>query len=237
MIAGSMKRPEISFGLDVPDRFKAELPSLSSALNRLNQSDYESELNKQVFALLVTGAFIPQATGTEGGSYNFATTAARNSLNGILAEQLNNLSGQYIKGFDLNFGLTSFDSYDGSSSGTRTELDINVQKKLFNERVTVEAAGTFDLSGEKDKSSNAQTYTTYGEFSVYYDLNKYHDFKAQVFSERAYDLFDGEIMTSGIGLIIQKEFNDMQDLKDERAFRKEERKKKKSEKRKLKNEN
>jgi len=235
MITGPMRNPEIGFGLDVPDRFKAELPTLATALNRLNQEDYESELNKQVFALLVTGAFIPGGGGSDGSSYNFATTAARNSLNAILAQQLNNISSQYIKGIDLNFGLTSVDSYE-SSSGTRTELDINVSKKLFNERVTVEAAGTFDLSGEKDKSENAQTYTTYGEFSIYYDLNKYQDFKAKVFSERAYDLFDGEIMNSGVGIIVQKDFNNMQELREERAVRKEERRKKKSEKREAKSE-
>ncbi len=187
-----------------------------------------SELNKQVFALLVTGSFIPDnpfASG-EGGSQGIATTAARNSVNGILSAQLNKLSSKYVKGFEINFDLTTYDDYSGDQTQTRTELDVEVQKKLFDERLTVEASSTFDVEGDQQNRPGGTSQQLYGEFAVTYDLTESGDYKVRAYRENAYDIFDGEVAYSGLAFIIHKSFNKLANIfkkgdPDQKAIREE----------------
>lgn len=207
-LRGFLDEPDVSFGIELPEKYRANYPQVASKLNMLNADQNKSELNKQVFALLVTGSFIadnPLAGG--GGSVeSFATTAARNSVNGILADQLNKLSNKYVKGVQLNFGLTSYEEYGGGSSQTRTELDVQVSKTLLNDRLTIEATGSFDVEGSR-KYSSTNTSQTYGEFSATYDLTRSGEYKLRAYRENAYDLFDGEIAYSGLSFIFEKSFN------------------------------
>jgi hypothetical protein len=207
---GFLAEPDVSFNIDLPEKYLINYPQISNKLTMLNSGQNESELYKQVFALLVTGSFIadnPYAS-TGGSAQNFASTAARNSVNGILAEQLNKISNRFIKNVDMNFGLTSYEEYEGSSSQMRTELDVQVSKKLLKDRLTIEASGSFDLEGNKQYSSTNTSYT-YGEFSATYDLKESKEYKLRVYRENAYDLFDGEISYSGIAFILEKSFNSL----------------------------
>ncbi|MFW5705519.1 MAG: translocation/assembly module TamB domain-containing protein, partial [Bacteroidota bacterium] len=218
-IDGFLSEPEISFGLDLPQKYQVNYPQIATKLSMLNSEQMTSELNKQVFALLVTGSFIPDnpfASG-EGGSQGIATTAARNSVNGILSAQLNKLSSKYAKGFEVNFDLTTYDDYGGETAQTRTELDVEVQKKLFDERLTVEASSTFDVEGEQQSRPGSTSQQLYGEFAVTYDLTESGDYKVRAYRENAYDIFDGEVAYSGLAFIIQKSFNKLKNMfkKDE----------------------
>jgi hypothetical protein len=207
-LRGFLDEPDVSFRIELPEKYQINYPQIASKLNMLNSGQNESDLNKQVFALLVTGSFIADNpfASTGGTAENFATTAARNSENGILAQQLNNVSSRYIKGVDLNFGLTTYEDYQGSSSETRTELDVQVSKKLLDERLTVEASGSFDLEGSRQYTGTSTSHT-YGEFSATYDLTESREYKLRAYHENAYDLFDGEISYSGIAFIIEKSFD------------------------------
>jgi hypothetical protein len=210
-IKGQLESPEISFELRLPDKYMVNYPQIASKLNQINSGSNQSELNKQVFALLVTGSFIADDpfASTGGSIENFATTAALNSVNGILAEQLNKLSSKYIKGVDVTFGLNSYEDYEGSSSQTRTELDVQISKRLFDDRLTIEASGTFDVNGGSTQNTTQTTQQSYGEFSATYDLTKSGDYKARVYHENAYDLFDGEVAYDGVAFIIEKSFNSL----------------------------
>jgi translocation and assembly module TamB len=207
-IKGFLTEPEIGFRIELPEKYLINYPQVAGKLNLLNSGQIDSELNKQVFALLVTGSFIADNpfASTGGSAENFVTTAARNSVNGILAEQLNRVSNRYIKNVDVNFGLTSYEDFSGDGSQTRTELDVQVSKKLLNDRLTIEASGTFDVEGNRQYSSTA-TGHTYGEFSATYDITENGEYRLRLYRENAYDLFDGEVAYSGIAFIIQKSFN------------------------------
>jgi hypothetical protein len=171
----------------------------------------ESERNKQVFGLLVTGSFIADnpLASTGSSTSSIATTAAINSVNGILTDQLNNVSSKYVKNVDLDFGLNSYEDYSGTSSEMRTELDVKVSKKLFNDRLTVEAQGSFDVDGNKNSYSSQSSQEMWGEFAVTYSLDPEGGYKLRAYRENAYDLFDGEVAYSGIAFIFEKEFNNL----------------------------
>lgn len=208
-INGFLAEPEASFNIDLPERYLVTYPLVATKLAILNSEEMTQELNKQVFALLVTGSFMADnpLSSTSSSPTNIASTAARNSVNGILADQLNNISSKYISGVDVNFGLTSYEDYEEGSGDIRTEMDIQVSKKLFNDRITVEAMGSFDLEGDKNKSGTSSSKTMTGEFAVIYQLTESGEYKLRAYYEDAYDLFDGDISYSGIALIFEKEFD------------------------------
>ncbi len=207
-VENKISDPEVSFFLDLPERHRSSYPTLDTKLNYLNQPAMESERNKQVFALLVGGTFIPEDPGiTEGsGGANFATTAARNSINAIMTQQLNNLTGKIIVGVDMDLGLNTFDDYSGGSAQSRTQLDVKVSKNLFNDRVTAEMESHINLDGSPNQVGQQST-AGMNEFAVSYKLTKSGNYRVKAFSENAYDIYDGEIQKSGIAFIFVKEFD------------------------------
>jgi hypothetical protein len=205
-ILGFLSQPEISFNITLPDKYLTANPMVATKLTQLNSSDYTDALNKQVFALLVTGSFIADNPSTTGGSpSSIASTAARNSVNGILAGQMNNVTSKFVHNFDLNFGLTTFDDGTTGSEAPTTELDVQVSKKLFNERVTVEAQSSIDLSGNKNTTATTSDHNS-GAVAVTYKLTQNGEYKLKAFSQTAYDLFDGDIISSGIAVMFTREF-------------------------------
>jgi len=228
-IRGFLSEPKVSFNINLEDKYMVNYPMVASKLARLNTPEMQSELNKQVFALLVAGTFIADnpLSSTSSASDNIATTAARNSVNGILADQLNNISNRYIKSVNLDFGLTTYDDYSSGSGESRTELDVRVSKKFMNDRLEVEASGTFDLEGNEKKYTNATSQNMYGEFSVIYGLTEEGDYKVRAFRENAYDIFDGEVAYSGVAFILEKSFNSLKDfIKNNKLKKKESREEK-----------
>jgi len=214
-IRGFLAEPEISFNIDLPEKYLLTYPLVATKLAVLNSEENKAELNKQVFALLVTGSFMADnpLTSNSSSPTNIATTAARNSVNGILADQLNNVSSKYITGVDVDFGLTSYEDFEEGSGDIRTEMDIQLSKKLFNDRITVEALGSFDLEGKKNNASGTSSKTMTNEFAVIYQLSENGEYKLRAYYEDAYDLFDGDIRYSGIALIFEKEFETLKKKK------------------------
>ena len=207
-IHDKISSPTITFEIDLPSRNRNSYPTLDSKLNILNQPSMESERNKQVFALLVGGTFIPENPDVSEGSSssNFATTAARNSVNSIMTQQLNKLTGQIIQGFDVDLGVNTFDDYSGGNAQTRTQLDVKVSKNLFNDRVSAEMESHIDLEGS-NKQVAGQSTAGMTEFAVSYKLTENGRYRIKAFRENAYDIYDGEIQNAGVAFIFIREFD------------------------------
>ena len=209
-VTGTIANPQVNFGIDLPERFRGDYPIVDSKLASLNQPEMEAERNKQVFALLVAGTFIPGGSSSGSSSTNnFATTAARNSVNSILTQQLNNLSSQIIKGVDVNFGMNTFEDYRGGSSEIRTQLDVQVSKNLFSDRVTVEVESHIDLEGNAPQVGQDKTAGMM-EFAVLYQLTENGNYRIKAFRENAFDIYDGEILNAGFALIFIKDIDKKQ---------------------------
>jgi hypothetical protein len=200
--------PAVSFALDLPQSYRSAYPTLDTKLNILNQPSMESERNKQVFALLVGGTFIPENPDISEGSssQNFATTAAINSVNAIMTQQLNNLTGQFIKHFDLDMGVNTFDDYSTGTAQTKTQLDVKVSKNMFNDRVSAEVESHINLDGSNN-TKGTQSNAGQTEFAVSYKLTPTGNYRIKAFRENAYDIFDGEIQNSGVAFIFVREFD------------------------------
>lgn len=204
-ISGTIKTPQIKFTLDLPEEEKITYPVLASKLSRLQQPEFQSELNKQVFGLLVIGGFIPETSGATGGQSDIATTALYNSVNSLLSAQLNRFANQYIKGVNIDVGIQSYNDYASNGGKTKTSMDFHLTKSLLNDRLVVEVGGDFDIGSDQSGANQGNSYR--GDMAIIYDLTGNGDRKLKFFNNESYDIIYQEIRNTGIALIFVREFN------------------------------
>jgi hypothetical protein len=204
-ITGTIEQPTVSFSLDLPQNDKASYPVLANKLERLRQPEYESELNKQVFGLLVLEGFIPEGSGSDINSSLIATTALSNSVNSLLASQLNRFASQYIKGVDIDVGIQSYSDYSAPGGKTQTAIDFRVSKSMMNDRLSFEIGGDFDINADQS-GSNTGTKNYRGDIAIIYDLTGNGDKRLKLFNNETYDIIYQEIRNTGISLIFIREF-------------------------------
>ncbi|MFA6457736.1 MAG: translocation/assembly module TamB, partial [Bacteroidota bacterium] len=201
---GKLLKPNIRFKLDLPPEQRGTLGgSIYAKLNEINGQ--ESELNKQVFALLVLGRFIsasPLASTGEGGFNGLA----RSSASQVLTEQLNRLSEEYIRGVKLNVGVESYEDYSTGSAEGRTQLQLALSKQLFDERVTVSVGGNVDLEGNRRKQNSLNNFA--GDMNVGYKLTDDGRWQLQVFRQNTYEgAIEGDLVETGVGIVFTIDFD------------------------------
>jgi len=114
---GELLKPQITFDIDLPSSISSQWKEVDDKLAQLRTN--ESEMNKQVFSLLLLGRFTQEDPFvSSGGSSNEALV--RHSVSRILTDQLNQLAGSLIKGVDINLVINSDDDYSTGSAQTRT---------------------------------------------------------------------------------------------------------------------
>ena len=204
-IKGTIKRPLISFSLDLPQEDKVNYPVLATKLDRLKQPEFQSELNKQVFGILVLGGFIPETSGADI-SQNVATTALSNSVNSLLSNQLNRFASRYIKGVDIDVGIQSYSDYTAPGGKTQTAMDFRVTKRVMNERLSFEIGGDFNINQDQS-GANTGDKNFRGDIAIIYDLTGNGNKKLKLFNNETFDIIYQEVKNTGISLIFIREFD------------------------------
>ena len=210
-IDGELMHPKISFKLDMPEEEQGAIGGqVYGRVQEVNQR--EDELNRQVFSLLVLNRFYPES-GSDGSSGG-VSAVARDNLNSLLSDQLNVFSDKLMgdTGVELDFGLNSFTDYQGTSEELRTKLDINAQKKLFNDRLIVKVGSEVDIEGSG--TPGAET-SMLGNASLEYLLSESGKYRLKAFQKNEFEtVIDGQTKVSGIALIFTREFNKFRELWD-----------------------
>ena len=204
-VDGELLKPELSFGLDMPEDEQGSLGgAVYSRVQQLNAQ--ESELNKQVFSLLALNRFFP-ASGSDGSNGGTAAIA-RDNVNRVLSGELNAYSDRILgkTGFELDFDLDSFTDYQGEKPQDRTQLNINAKKKLFDERLIVSAGSVVDVEGSAQAVQEATPII--GNVSLEYLLTQDGRFRLKGFRKNEYqNVIDGQLILTGVALIFNREFN------------------------------
>jgi translocation and assembly module TamB len=207
-IKGELSTPEISFKLNMPqDKQNAFGGSIYAMLMDLNTR--ESDLNKQVFALLVLKRFIAEnPLQSEGGGD--IGSSARTSVSKILTDQLNKLSDK-VKVVQLSFYVKSYDDYSTGTDQGQTQLQLGISKSLFDQRLVVKVSGNVDVEGEN--AGNQNSVTDYiGDLALEYKLTEDGRLRITGFRNSNYDMIDGELIQTGAGLIYIKDYNTLSEL-------------------------
>lgn len=182
--------------------------TVDGKLSQLRQD--ENEMNKQVFALLLLNRFIGE-NPFESNSGVSAETLARQSVSKILSQQLNNIASNLIKGVDLNFDLESTEDYSTGQQNTRTDLNIDISKKLLNDRLKVTVGSNFGLEGEARQNEN--TTNIAGDVTIDYSLSRDGRYMLRAYRKNDYQVaLQGQIIETGVGFIITLDYDKFCDI-------------------------
>jgi hypothetical protein len=168
----------------------------------------ESDLNKQVFALLILKRFVAD-NPFESSSGSGVSNTARTSVSRLLSEQLNRLS-ENVKGVQLSFDIKSYEQAGAEGSQGTTRAQLGVSKSLFDDRLVVKLSGNVDIEGEQAGSDNVTDYI--GDLALEYKMTEDGRFRVTGFRNSNYDMIDGELTETGAGLIYIKDYNTLREL-------------------------
>ena len=222
---GELLKPTISFDIRLKDGVTtASGDVINNTKTKLAQlRTNESELNKQVFALLLLNHFIGENPFESSAGGMSAGAIARQSVNRVLSDQLNNLASSLIQGVELNFNLESSEDFSSGARQNRTDLNVAVSKRLFSERLKVTVGSSFEVEG--NQRQNEQANNIAGDIELEYMLSKDGRYLMRVFRKNQYEVaLQGQVVETGIGFIITMSYEKFRELfersKDKRELKK-----------------
>jgi hypothetical protein len=201
-MTGALQSPDINFEIlckdNIPDLAKLELQSL--------QND-QLEMNKQIFGLLALNRFLPKQ------SFDLSRgNAIGSNARELLSNQISNWVSQYRDDIDLGVYYHGQDSL--SDFITNRELQIALTKRFFNDRLSVNVDGNFELGNSDSPTNNDDKRYIIGDFTVEYKLSKDGRFKVKSFHKTYNDILGYNYTTKqGIGLFYKKEYDSISELR------------------------
>ncbi|WP_423147736.1 translocation/assembly module TamB domain-containing protein [Rubrolithibacter danxiaensis] len=228
---GELMKPAITFDIVLPEKnYNVSSDVTNNVETRLTQLKTEpSELNKQVFALLLLNRFVsdnPFKSSAGGGGVE---SLARQSVSKILSQQLNNLAGDLIGGVELNFDLESSEDYTTGELKNRTDLNVGLSKRLLNDRLQVTVGSNFELEGPQQPNRNTSNIA--GNVEIEYQLSKDGRYLLRAYQKNEYQVaLQGQVIETGVGFVITMDYNKFKQIfakaktEEEKKRRREERK-------------
>ncbi|HWL00316.1 MAG TPA: translocation/assembly module TamB domain-containing protein, partial [Parapedobacter sp.] len=212
-ITEQLFQPQLSFDIDLDEDNAMVSQDVAGKVNTgLTQlRENESEMNKQVFSLIVLGRFMaanPFESLSGGGG---AEAIARNTVSSFLSGQLNRLAGNLIQGLEFDFDLQSEQDYSMGSGQNRTDLNVGVSKMLFNDRMKVTVGSNFELEG--NARPGEQTTNIAGDIAVDYQLTEDGRYLVRAYRKNQYQItLQGQFVETGIGFIVNLDYNEFKEI-------------------------
>lgn len=193
--------PDITFGIDLPTVDENTRSTVKSILND------ENELNRQVFALLLLRSFITPVSASGGGGIT-AGGAAANTGSEMLSNKLSNWLNGVTK--DIDVGV----NYRPGTGITSDELDLTLNKQLFNNRLVFD--GNFGVNNTSTKNANnTNTSNLIGDVTLEYKLTDSGKYRVKGFNrsnDNTQVLNSGGPFTQGVGIFYREEFENLNEL-------------------------
>lgn len=225
MMKGELLKPEISFNIQLKDGITSVsgdvINNTNTKLAQLRTN--ESEMNKQVFALLLLNRFIGENPFENSAGGMSAGAIARQSVNQFLSDQLNNLASSLISGVELNFNLDSSEDFSSGTRENRTDLNVAVSKRLFSDRLKVTVGSNFEVEGSQRE--NEQAANIAGDIEIEYALSQDGRYLLRAYRKNRYEVaLQGQIIETGVGFVITMSYENFRELfersKDKRQLKK-----------------
>ena len=222
MMKGELMKPEISFDIQMPEgNLGVSGDVVANTKTKLTQiRQQESELNKQVFALLLLNRFVGENPFESMVGGMSAESIARQSVSKILSDQLNNLAGNLIAGVELDFNLDSKEDYSTGEKENRTDLNIGVSKRLLNDRLKITIGSSFGIEGSERE--NEQSTNIAGDISAEYSLSKDGRYMLRAYRKDEYQVaLQGQVIETGVGFVITMSYEKFKEIFERRREKKE----------------
>ncbi|HSN48218.1 MAG TPA: translocation/assembly module TamB domain-containing protein, partial [Flavobacterium sp.] len=210
---GELLKPEIKFDIILPDgNYGVSSDIVTSSQTKLEQLRQEpAELNKQVFALLLLNRFIGENPfASESGGIS-AESLARQSVSKILSQQLNDLAGDLISGIQMEFDLESTEDYTSGTMQNRTDLNVGISKKLFDDRIKITVGSSFGVEGQERANEDATNIA--GDVSLDYQLTKDGRYMVRAYRKNEYQVaIAGQVVETGLAFVVTMSYNKFREL-------------------------
>ncbi|MBN9384376.1 MAG: translocation/assembly module TamB [Chitinophagaceae bacterium] len=207
---GELLKPKITFDISLPPNILALWPDVDQKLQQIRTQ--ESELDKQVFALLLLNRFVgedPLQSAAGGGSS--VGSLAFQSASQILTNQLDQLAGSLIKGFDIHFDLNQQQDFSSGTERDYTEMSVAVSKRLFSDRIQVTVGSNFDVQGQGNPNQQASNIA--GDVAVDYRLTKDGRYMVRAYRKNQYQVVvEGQVVETGVSFILTLDYNKFKEI-------------------------
>lgn len=223
-IKGSLLKPELGFDIKLKEGAEGVNATIADAIeNKLAQVRYDvSAMNKQVFGLLIMNRFISDRSSDffAGGGFR-ADAVARESVSRFLTEAVNQIAKDLIKGVDIDVNLKNYQAADNNSI-TRTDVDVALSKRLFNDRLNISVGKNFTVEGtspaaQAQSSSNTQNLP---DITTTYKLSRDGRYMIRAYRRNQYEAqVDGYFIETGAVFSITMDYNRFRELFQKRRPR------------------
>jgi hypothetical protein len=234
-LAGVLQSPDISFDIKPQDPDPLIRTLVESKMSIVKSN--ETEMNKQVFGLLVMNRFLPTASSSSNALSNptYIGGSATNTVSEFLTSQLSMYMNNFfdnlnVKDFDVNLNFRQYDQLSSVSStanqqallDTRRELQLALSKRFFNNRLTINVGGNLDFGDRTNQDNgtvvNNKNANITGDFQIEYALDKAATWRAKAFNRGDYDNFNQRNRNrTGLALSYRQDFDNFLDLFKRRA--------------------
>lgn len=192
--------PDISFGV--------ELPTIDEGTRSLirNLLADPTELNRQVFSLLLLRSFVTPISVTGGSG-----VSAGGAMAATGSEMLSNKLSSWLNGVtkDVDIGV----NYRPGNALSSDELDLALSKQLFNNRLVID--GNFGVTNNSTTTKTTNNSNLIGDVTAELKLTESGKYRVKGFNrsnDNTQILYSGGPFTQGVGIFYREEFENLSEL-------------------------
>ncbi len=180
-LKGNLMSPKIELGIEILEQDYPRGGYFINVLNFLsNIKNDETELNRQVFSLLMLRRLQPE------NSFGGATGSVTNSISELISNELNHFASQINENLEINLNVAG--TVDESKIGT---LQVGTAYTTKNGRLRIERNGNF---GDNPNQSAAQNII--GEWTVEYWVSQDGRWRIRMYNRNTQSTFTNVNSTS-----------------------------------------
>ncbi len=209
-LEGDLLKPAITFDISLPTTILTLWPDVDQRLTELRTQ--QSEMNEQVFALLLLGTFVGQdpLAAAEGGGSSPANLAF-SSASQILTNQMDQVAASLIKQVDIHFDLNNQQDYSTGNEIDYTELDVTVSKQFMEDRLRVSVGSSFDVVGTGAPQQAPSNVA--GNVDAAYKLSKDGRYLLRAYRQNQYEaVVLGQVIETGVGFVFTFNYDKFKEI-------------------------
>ena len=219
-LKGSLKKPDISFDIQMPEEGAISSELRSTIENKLVQVRGDiASTNKQVFALLALGRFVGEQStdffkGNGGGGGGFSDIA-RESVSKFLSAALDQIASDLFKGINIDLNLNSYKDFTTSDGTQKTDLNVEVSKNFLNDRLSVTVGKNFGVEGQDGSAKAAQQKGSrfLPDVTVNYKLSTDGKYLIRAYNKNQFEvILDGYVVETGLAFIVTMDYEKFKEL-------------------------
>jgi hypothetical protein len=190
--------PQINFDINLPTVDVSVRQHVMSFINT------ETEINRQVFSLLILSSFItpPQLVVAGASGPGVAEAGASNSTE-LLSNQLSNMLSKISKDFDVGI------NYRPGDQVNQKELGLALSTQFFADRLSIDGN-----VGVNNDNNNQNTNNIVGDVTVDYKITNNGKLRIKAFNKSNDNnrIYTSGPYTQGVGILYREEFDTIGEL-------------------------